>query len=376
MQFIQKISRAGTLSVFRICLLLLPGLVAAVLVIGNAQFIEQTLQKSGVYSHVVPAILDQSVPDNTDPNTQAFLQDAGVRDVIYQSFSPAYIQQSAEKVLDGTFAWLNGDTAAPTFSIDLNQPKTALVSNLTAYATKRASTLPICTIEQLRNFDVNQTILSIPCVPPGFDVAGAANQFGSDVVNSSGLPEEASLTPQNLKANNSGQTVFDTFSTAPDYFTWLVMSPYIVAGIALLSALAFCLLNTSRRVAFKRLGWTLFASGIFWLLGVVIYWFTVAHSTQNLSGITNTALRDSVSTIISDGAAQMNRLAAITGGLYVGLGTVLVLVARKWPIRKELVPTVPTTLESGAAVTESSQDGLVPEKTPENQLNKKEGDTQ
>ncbi|MBI5357401.1 hypothetical protein HZB74_00930 [Candidatus Saccharibacteria bacterium] len=139
------------------------------LVTSNPDKMKTIIAGSGAYDNLPEAIFSSAeeaatqkgqvdqVKNEISPN------DPDVKKAILESFSPAFLQKSFESGIDGTYSWLNGESAQPTFVIDLSQPKEQLVNKMVDYRLKTVETLPPCNIKQL-NADTD--VFDLNCKPP------------------------------------------------------------------------------------------------------------------------------------------------------------------------------------------------------------------
>lgn len=334
MQLLRSALRIISGGLFRLCLLFLPPLLAGVMIFGSPKHIEQALTQSGAYDNFVTAVLDESAKaSQTDPQAQLLLQDSGVREAVISTFPPQLLRTYTESVIHGTYDWLTGRTTKPSFTIDLSQPKQQLATDLTAYVTQRANTLPACTTEQLSTLPAELNMLNIPCLPPGFDIRQAAQQFSDDVMRNTDFLQNAQLTADSLPKDSTGTALYaEQLSTMPIIFQWTMLLPWIYAIGAFVCGALFVWTSTQRKAALRSIAWTLVVSGAFWLMGVLSYALLVHDAPQLPTTITNDAFRTSMSTLFTSLSTQFNKILGFVGIGYVIVGTVGVVATRNKPV--------------------------------------------
>lgn len=160
-----------------ISLVQLPFAFAVSSVFSTPDNIDTALEEGGVYDNVVPLILEEASKQNNDATSQQIMADPGLKNAITSSVKSDDIQAASQSAIDGIFAWLQGKTDQPEFTIDLSKPANQAVEKLTMYAQQRAAGLPACTLQQLQTVDFQSDVLSIPCLPPGVSAAQIGQQF-------------------------------------------------------------------------------------------------------------------------------------------------------------------------------------------------------
>jgi hypothetical protein len=351
MHFMRTILRFLATSLFRFSILLLPPLIAVTIVFGTPGHLKQALRGSGVYANFTDAVLEQSLPKNTDPQTKTLLSDPGVKDAIRKSFPPTLLQSYTETFTDGVYNWLAGKTPQPQFTIDLGTPKRQLVTNLTAYAKQRVDTLPVCTVAQLKQLSANTTILDLPCRPTGLDTAKAAEQFSADVTSNTNFLGDTTVTADNLPKSQSGQTIFQRAARAPRAYQQLIQGAWIFGAIAIATGVATVLLHDKKRAGIKSLAWVLLGSGVFWMLGVVLYTILFHRLPQAMATTSNNVLERPIMTLVTNLAGNINHVVGIVAVAYIivgGGGMIGLLVTRP----KTTEPNLAQSAEPASATGE------------------------
>lgn len=162
-----------------LCLMQLPYSFAVSSILSSPDSIDQALEEGGVYDNAISLALDDVAKKNNDPNAQRLLADQGFKDAITSSVTPDDVQTAARSAFGGIFAWLQGKTSLPEFKIDLTEPAGRAVEKLGVYAEQRASNLPTCTIAQLQTINLQDNLLSLPCLPPGISASQVGQQFAN-----------------------------------------------------------------------------------------------------------------------------------------------------------------------------------------------------
>ena len=110
----------------------------------HPKMVKQIVSDSGVYSTIIPSLLDQQGKQNSGSGDIS-LTDPAVKSAATAAFSPQLLQTSTENIIDGVYHWLDGKVATPDFKIDLSSTKTTFANQVAQAAANRAITLPRCT---------------------------------------------------------------------------------------------------------------------------------------------------------------------------------------------------------------------------------------
>lgn len=329
-----------------ILLFLLPTVIGVSVLLGTPSTLKQALANSDVYQYFVPAILNESAKKATnegDGAANAVLSDPGIRNAALSSFEPRVIQNTSETILDGIYAWLQGKTPEPTFTIDLSEPRQKLIANLTAYGKTRAAALPQCTLEQLKQLQGSRDILTIPCLPPGVDPNKAAEQFSNDLVTNAEFLNETKITSAQLTKDSSGQTVGQKFPHASEVFQALRQAPWIIGGAVILFYGGALALAADKLRAIRKILWSLVGCGIFYALLMAIYHFVSGNVATSAVSVPDAGLQSSLVQLIRALMSDYIRVVSVVALTYVASGVVGLLLAKRLQTDQKPIVTPATT---------------------------------
>ncbi|HLZ15140.1 MAG TPA: hypothetical protein VKQ34_04085 [Candidatus Saccharimonadales bacterium] len=221
-------------------------------VFGTPQHLEGALNTSGIYHDIVGEILSKVQADQANkgtPNTDTIpINQPEVQAIIKQAFPPQYLQGQTNQIVDAIYGWLQGKQPALAFSVDLNSAKQQLANGVGQYAQARLSTLPACTPDQIPSGDVDP--FSAACVPPGFDVAGAAAKARDTILNGNFL-QNANLTADSIKTSD-GKTLGQQLRVAPRTYHKATLGVYALGVLAVLLSVAIIFLSQTWRAGLRK----------------------------------------------------------------------------------------------------------------------------
>ena len=279
--------------------------------------IKHILADSGIYKTVVPGLLDQS-KRISGGGGDVNLSDPLIRSAAATTFSPQFVQQNTEAVLDGTYDWLDGKTPVPDFQIDLTTSKTAFANNVSQLVQQRLAGLPVCTTTaQVENFDP----LNATCLPPGVSATSAASTLQSNILSGKGFLDNPVITADSIKNGKDNQPLFTgKLKSVPDKYRIAKATPLILGSLTVLLALAIVFLSTGRAAGLRHLGFPLLAIG---LLLLVFAWGINRVTSQTLApkiSVNNAVLQSSLRTLLVDVEQAIDKSYWWFGGGYVVLG--------------------------------------------------------
>lgn len=331
MNFLKKLLYQGAGAVFKLLLLLVPVVFSLAVVLGTPKHIETALKESRVYDQIVSVIIDNSKKNVNDGNTQKVLEQPEIQAAAEKAFNPGVLQGAAEDFLGGMYAWLQGKTTEPQFSIDLTAPKNELVQNVTDYAKKRADSLPVCTVQQLRLLDPSMDLLSIPCVPPGTNTQAVADQFAQDFQNGADFLDKPIITNETLTKNNDGQSLDQKLDGAPKAYKAVQTGKWVLLALTALLGALLILARRNRRAGIRHVAWGMIGVATFLIIAQIAYWYIfdkVNNSGQNDTATQAMAL-DGVKALIR----EFNKVLLwfIAGYALIGTGLLVFLRAKVSP---------------------------------------------
>ena len=331
MHFVRKVflGLAGTALVFFLFVAAIDA--SLVRVLGSPGPIKHILSASGLYDSAVPSVLDET---KTQTGTAADipLNEAAIITAAKETFSPQFVQTNVEKLIDGTFDWLNGQSAEPDFRLDLSSAKTTFADKVAQIAKDRAASLPVCTtLPSGPQFDV----FNATCVPRGITPEQAASEAKNTILNGKGFIDNPVITADSLKSEGSNKSIFDDqLKNAPAVYRDFKTSALVLGLLALLSLAAVVFLSQTRLKGLKHAGFILISSGVILiLLGLAIN-TAIDNKVIPKISFTTKVLQNDVRQLTRDSVTRVDNGLLAFGGGYAVIG-VLGVGGSYWAGRRQ-----------------------------------------
>ena len=230
--------------------------------------LETWLSQSNFYSSVVTNVLhnaQQSASNDTGAG-RVSLSDPTFQGAVRSVFSPQLLQQYTGTILDSNYAWLEGKTPNPQFTVNLTPAKQKLADQIGQIVETRLMSLPVCSDTQLAQLQatLNTDPLAIPCQLPSISPQIAAAQATAQINGSSDFLNNPIITAQalNPSGGNGGRPYYQRLSKAPTLYKWGQRLPWIYGGLALLSVFGIIFIAPLKRRGIRRVGIVMLEAGI------------------------------------------------------------------------------------------------------------------
>lgn len=293
---------------------------------GSPTPLKKTLAASRIYDHVVESILN-SAKDKSENQTEEKLpiDIPEVKNAAQQSFSPQFVQQSTEKIIDGVFGWLDGTTSEPQFSIDIASSRTSFIENVANAAVTHVQALPVCTTPPDTNPMDNP--FDATCRPPNFDPTAIKQEILSKLNSEDSPLANDTLTFADLQGKDE-KPINEKLAVVPKAYQISKRVPYILAVIALLFSGAIFFLHRSHQRALKTLGTTFTTTGVTVLVLSLISWF-ISRQAKFSGGNIDQTLQQDLLRGFKALTESFSRAIFIGSTAYILIGVGLLLLARK-----------------------------------------------
>ncbi len=298
-------------------------------VVSQPNNVKQVLSDSGVYNSAVNSLLDQAKQE-TSNNGSLDLTNPTIKSAANATITPQYLQQNTDSAIDAVYAWLNGKTPQPQFSIDVSSLKDKFAAAASQAAEQRATTLPACTDAASASAAVNDPVAAT-CLPPGVTPAAVGSEVQGNLLGGQGFLDNATIDASTIKGKNSNHSIFASqLKDAPKQYQRIKKTPIILSLLALLSAVAIVFLSSSRRKGLRHVGILLVIIGIFML---VLAWGMNEAVTKEVPKIklNNAVAQTDVRKVIVDLEQKIDQNYWIFGAVYTVLGALAIAAAIFWP---------------------------------------------
>jgi len=297
--------------------------------------LEAWLTQSSVYDHVVSYAIDRTKQTSDNPQLAAIpTNDPAVQQAAKQAFTPDTLRTSVNKFLDGNYAWLQGKTDKPNFSIDLSQAKQSFAQQLGKYEGDRYSSLPVCTMADLLQLEdtQNTNLLSLSCRPPGLSAQAASADVTAAVQNNSDLLNNSIVTPDNLNQEQGSQPrqpYYQRLPSAPTAYRLGRALPWVAGAAALLSAMGLVLLAPRRRQGAKRVAIVLLLSGLVLIIGKFFLDIVFNAAQHKIVGASaSIQLQQALTDVLHQAETQLTRVDFWFGVAFLVAALFLAVVVR------------------------------------------------
>lgn len=236
-------------------------------IIGDPDTVKSTVDKSGIYDHLVDAGLsagETTLKNEGGPDIP--LSDPVIKDSLKDAFGPEVLQANFEKLVDGSYRWLDGSVGQPDFVLDFSASNETFVQKAGERLGNRLRGLPPCTFEQLRTLRQEVDAFKISCLPPGASVDQIVQKAQVNLRTNKDLLPDSKITADTFKKPGESQTVFASAGKAPEQFQLLMRTPLMLLVIIIALGAVIIFRSPSRPEGLKRLGKNLVICGILILL--------------------------------------------------------------------------------------------------------------
>lgn len=291
---------------------------------------KQWLKQSQLYQHFIDTTANQMVQQGTGSNIGVLASLMNDAPVIKQALQTALPEQlfnrSMTTFLDSNYGWLNGKTPKPEFKIDLTAAKAQFIQQVSQGAVARLQQLPACSLSQLRQLQTTG-LLNDNCRPPGVSPAAEIQEVQQQISGNSNFLLNPIITADSLKLQqpSSPEPYYQRLHQLPRVYQAAQKLPYVLATLALLSALIILLAGQTRRIAWKHITKILIAASIILALGKIIL-DTIYSKWQGIvfNNVGNGEMQRALSDFAHRALDYIDRLNMIGGVAYIVLASLII----------------------------------------------------
>lgn len=247
-----------------------------VVIFGNQATLKLILQKTNSYSRFIPSVIEENVK-NTPVNSAFSYEDPEIVAVITSSFPARDLRRNTEQFIDSVYLWLNGTTEKLTFTVDFTKNKQQFAAGLADYAFNKLERLPVC-----KQAPPELDPLTATCRPKNLNLLESKKVYEKQINDSDSVLQKTLFTENDLPRNASGQTIAEQFHYAPQIFTWLKRSPYILGIASVILAIDFIILSPRKRKGIVSLSRILMGSGISIIIFPLFFSYVLPYFAKTL----------------------------------------------------------------------------------------------
>jgi hypothetical protein len=289
--------------------------------------LKRTLSEAKIYDHIVDAIIKQSQPSQENQNTDDIpFDNQQIQAAAKSAFSPQFLQSSAEQVLDGTSAWLDGTTSEPEFVIDFSTAKSSFIEQVATVAAGRVASLPVCaTVEQAGDRD---DPFKTTCQPQGFDAATEKQKFIEKANQNEEFNEATTITTDSL-TKDSGQSFNEQFGVIKTGYIVSAAAPLILGVIAVISSVLVLLLHAEKPKGLLRLAKIFLSIGVITLISTLVGWFLFSKTNLSFANELDASLQQSLIKAVNIAYATIRNTLLLGSLVYIAIGLVCWFIGKK-----------------------------------------------
>lgn len=256
----------GLLSV---CLLLLPFAFFFTFVIAQPEVVKETVHRTGTYAFFSREATNAAVSAVEASSNAAGIPKEVVVRATEKAFPSSDMQMKGEKIIDNSYAWLNGQTSKLDVHVDIEKNKQILSQELKQEAIRVIENKPVCSYRELVSFNTADpaALLRLPCRPEGIDSSNIITDYFAvvPVEVTQQVESAAARSPlSEFSRENTQDTALnqEVSKSVPGIFFLLKNSFYIVITFLIVTLLVLYILIRDWREYFKGLTFPLVLNGI------------------------------------------------------------------------------------------------------------------
>ena len=233
--------------------------------------IKHALKESKVYDSIAEKIKNETLSQiSKDSSTK--VNEKIIKDALNKVITPTLMQQNGDKVIDGTYKWLDGTTETPEFNIDIAGIQKQVTDSISDSAVKHVTTLPACTPEQLKNLQLSTIStddpFSLQCNFPGLNVEELKTKYNTELNSGDkgdGIASQKEFSSKDIK-NEQGQSIFSESKDITKVYKVVQILPIIFGVLAILSGIGLFFWSDTRAKGVRKISIKLLFAGIGLLL--------------------------------------------------------------------------------------------------------------
>ncbi len=290
---------------------------------GNSGYLKRALQDSKVYETLTDDALRQyQYTDSPEDSNELPMDREEIHQAAKEAFNPRLLQSSAETMIDGTYAWLEGKTAHPDFRVDLGGAKADFAQRIGSYARQRLASLPDCGRGQLPD---TTDPFQINCRPVGFSFEPEIRRLTEGLASSPDYLADPVITANTLTVKNGEETipVFERANNLPEAFRALRIMPSVFGLLATVAAGIIIGLGRPWISGVKQIARIFLAAGVITLISLWLVGFLADKLVGQAAG-SSLQVADFSQQNVS--AALINTTQQVISGVVLSIGVIYIFI--------------------------------------------------
>lgn len=260
---------------------------------------------------------------------------------IFQSVSTVldetFMQEQVEGVLDGVYAWLEGKTEVPQYTISLKEKWPETARAIEAELKQQYQALPVCEVGQ--SLPKQTDISKITCQVPGRSVDKQITAFVQSFEaqkNQIATGEWSGSAIVASDANQGGLQQAD-LKRAQTAYSVIAVLPIVAIVIAVILSLIFLFTAVTKRSGFKVLAVTFVVSAILLSLyalvlsqlDIVGFFYNAERASDSVADTSKTVIASLLETAFATVSSKSYQIAAGFAGLGLSIAAIMWLLDRR-----------------------------------------------
>ena len=236
--------------------------VTITLVFSQPESLETMLVQSKLYDNFVESTLEQASKSSTNSSDGFSIADPAVQAAAKEAFAPAVLEKDVNAVIEANYAWLQGKTDKPEFTIDLSEAKVTFAGLVGKAVKDHLQALPVCTNEQLATLNYAQAdLLTLTCRPANISPTTEGARIETTLASSDGFLEQTTFTADSIGQQGS-EPYYKKAAFAPQVYHYATYAPYAVAGVSALLSIIIVFVAVRKRNGLRAISIVYLISGI------------------------------------------------------------------------------------------------------------------
>jgi hypothetical protein len=227
--------------------------------------VENWLTQSNLYANLETTVVSKAqsaIANNVSGGVS--ISKTVVQQAATSAFPQSLLKQSVQTFLNGNYAWLEGKTPIPSYTIDLSSAKQQFATKVAMESVLAHLTgLPTCTAAQTLALESANPLL-LSCLPAGVSPQFEASQVSQQLVTSSDFLSNPVITARTVstKGLNENKPYYTKFSALPKGYQFAEKLPWILSIVSIISILGIMYCARSRCSGIRRISIILLISGL------------------------------------------------------------------------------------------------------------------